>query len=379
MLLCASAAVAQELPLKASLEPNDVVLCGVVPSGPSEVSAGDASVDSLLMAGSRAAILGDHDTAGELLRQAATLAPNNSVIAYRLARTYEDQGEPELAVREYCRYLLIAPEAPDAAEVQQRIRTLASSASLVDQKQLADDIQAGLDSYALQQYEAAVLAFSRAVEMRPDWAPVYYNRGVANLALRRPADAVADLERYLELLPSAEDRSLVQARIDSVRAADLRSRTLPAPGGVFARGLVLPGLGQLSTGRPLSGILVLGASSAAVFWALQEEQVTRKRTGVDPFGNPYEFEVQVGERTHFVTGIGAAVGIAMIGAIEAFVVARSRLDAVQRISSVARRDLSASLRTHRTVSGNGVALELRLSTPSRHRAGDGRWSAPPAH
>jgi hypothetical protein len=49
-------------------------------------------VDSLLTAGSRAAILGDYPAAEDFLRRAAALDQGNPLVSYRLARTLDDQG-----------------------------------------------------------------------------------------------------------------------------------------------------------------------------------------------------------------------------------------------------------------------------------------------
>lgn len=313
----------QALALKPALTPDPVAeMCELVPAQSLVSLSSLAIVDSLLAQGSEAAILGDHDVAAELLRQAAMLDPGNPVIAYRLGRTLEDRGESDLAVKEYCRFLQIAPAGSDRAEVEGRIASLGSSSLEPVREQLAEAVRTGLEAYGQRRYQAAEAAFSQAVSLRPSWAAAYYNRGVARLALRQTAAAAADFERYLELAPTAEDGVLVRSQVESLRLAS--ARRLPPPGVALAGGLVIPGLGQHVTRRPVAGFLVLGGVAGAIYWGLREELVTKTASAIDPFGNPYEYQVRALERTNLVPGIAVAAGIAVAGAIEAYLYASSR-------------------------------------------------------
>jgi hypothetical protein len=79
--------------------------------------------------GQQAAILGDRSAAREQLRQAAALDPSDPDLAYQLARANDAAGAPADAAAEYCRFLALAPSAPEAAEARDRIAALAPPAA----------------------------------------------------------------------------------------------------------------------------------------------------------------------------------------------------------------------------------------------------------
>src|SRR5688572_20899640 len=123
IILLASSSEAQLLPLKRDATASGTP-CPAVKSPP--LSALPSTLtDSLLAAGSRAAILGDHQNARDLLEQATQLDPANFVASYRLARTLDDSGEYGEALREYCRYLSLGPTAADTLDVRHRVQQLA--------------------------------------------------------------------------------------------------------------------------------------------------------------------------------------------------------------------------------------------------------------
>jgi tetratricopeptide (TPR) repeat protein len=57
---------------------------------------------------------------------------------------------------------------------------------------------AGLRSYLLHDFEAAIHSFDRALELGPDIENTHYARGLAPLQLGRADDAIASLVRSLE-------------------------------------------------------------------------------------------------------------------------------------------------------------------------------------
>lgn len=73
-----------------------------------------------------ASIVGDNAAATALYQQAATLDPTDAGIAYALGRGYEAAADTR-AMAEYCRFLAISPNAPEATDVRQRIAELALS------------------------------------------------------------------------------------------------------------------------------------------------------------------------------------------------------------------------------------------------------------
>jgi hypothetical protein len=134
-----------------------------------------------------------------------------------------------------------------------------------------------------------------------------------------------DLERYLQLSPAAPDR---QAVLDRLRAASQRQP--PSPAGAFARGLILPGLGQHYTRRAPVGLAVLGGAGGALYLALRPDYLTSvdtvTRQFIDPFGNTYTETYLVtrrtAERRHLEVGIASAAAITLLGAMEAYLQAK---------------------------------------------------------
>jgi Flp pilus assembly protein TadD len=378
LVLTRGALAAQELPLKRPPEPASAGECPALPAAGTP-RARHTAVDSLLSAGSRAAILGDYPAAEELLRRAAQLDGANPVVSYRLARTLDDQGKTQAAALEYCRYLALAPDAPDAAEIRGRVRDLVGTGSVALRDPWTGEMAAAVTAYESGRLADAVEGFTRAIALRPDGAEGYYNRGVAYVAMQRADAAAQDLEAYLRLAGQPEDAPRVRSRLELLTAAASPAgssappplaapeprRTTAAPGRVLIQGLVLPGLGQHETGRTLFGLGVLSAVGGAVYLALHQEVVVQQREGVDPFGNRYPYDVRVQERPYQSLGIGAAVGIGLAAAVESFLYARGQGSTAAPI--VARGSARASARSEGpqelqlsvVPSGAGVSVGLR--------------------
>ena len=51
----------------------------------------------------------------------------------------------------------------------------------------------------LGDYDSAVQDLTRAIELKPSWARAYFNRGLAHKMRGEFDNAIADLERYLEM------------------------------------------------------------------------------------------------------------------------------------------------------------------------------------
>jgi tetratricopeptide (TPR) repeat protein len=378
----------QTLPIKAPPAEAEPGACPPVALPSPGPTAFPAAVDSLLTSGSRAAILGDHTAAEELLRRAAALDPANPVVSYRLARTLDDHGSREEAALEYCRYLALAPSAVDAEAIRERARTLLAGAAPPAPERWKLEALSGIEAFHAGRYDDAAAAFTRVVELRPDLADGFYNRGVANLAAGRVQHASADLETYLRMSPAAKDASRVRERLDGLaarsrvrpqeeeRAAPAQAARTFAPGRVLVQGLVVPGLGQHATGRTVWGVGVLAAVGGAVYVGTRSESVVRRQEARDPFGNRYEYDVRVLERPHQAIGIGAAVAIGVAAALESYLYARGRAEPAAVVASgwakpVALRKLTV------VPFVDGVRLGLSVSVDRRvppDRVGSPPWA-----
>jgi TM2 domain-containing membrane protein YozV len=108
----------------ASGQPVALAACPAVKRPAAPTDAQRRAARALVQRGQQAAILGDRAAAREQFRQAAQLDPTDADLAYELARAHDGAGASADAAAEYCRFLALAPSAPEAAEVRERVATL---------------------------------------------------------------------------------------------------------------------------------------------------------------------------------------------------------------------------------------------------------------
>ncbi len=281
----------------------------------------------------QSAILGDRSAARDQLRQATAMDPTNPDLAYQLARAQEAVGASDDARAEYCRFIALAPTAAEAAEARERISALARPTQASVPEQVMAPFRNGIAAYETGRYPQAVTAFGSAIAAQPDWADAYYDRALANAARGQRDLAIADFQQYLRLRPDADDRQAVLTRISGLRTEPL------SPGAALGLGLVIPGAGQMYTGRKAFGLLTLAAAGGAVAYALKSDPVTERylvSDDQDPFGNvlpPYIATRQVSGRPYLTAGLATAGAIALSSAVEAFVYARHANQREKRISA----------------------------------------------
>jgi hypothetical protein len=167
-----------------------------------------------------------------------------------------------------------------------------------------------------RQFGAADSVFGAISEQLPTAPEVFYNRALARAASGRRPQAIADFEKYLELAPQASDRSAIRSAMNR-----LQDRVY-GPGQALGSGVLVPGFGQMSTGRPVLGVLVLGAVTGALVFALAEQQTIHVATFTDPFGNPYVDSLPRTERPNLVLGAAGAAALWLGSAWEAMSYAR---------------------------------------------------------
>lgn len=241
----------------------------------------DAETRRLLGSGQEAALQGEHATARDAFKQAAQRSPMNALVAYYLGREHEALQENTEAVREYCRYLQLAPTARDYDDVQGRIVRLVPRSELARVDDARASFSSGIALLERRQYIAADSMFGRIATELPNAPEVYFNRGLARAARGERNLATDDFEKYLELTPNPTDRAAIRSAV-----GQLQDRVF-GTGQAFGSGLAFPGMGQMSTGRPVFGVLVLGAVSGAIAWGLTQQAGFEVGTFRDPFGNSY--------------------------------------------------------------------------------------------
>ena len=269
----------------------------------------------------QSAILGDRNAARDQLRQAAAVDPTNPELVHQLARAQEALGANEDAVAAYCRFLALAPSAPEATEARERVAALGRTTEATVSERVLAPFRTGVTAYEAGRYAQAATAFGSAIALQPDWADAYYDRALANAARGQRELAITDLQQYLRLRPEAEDRAAVIARINALRGGPL------SPTAALGLGLVIPGAGQMYTGRRGFGVATLAVAGGALAYAFKSGPVTKQFLvePVDPFGNPLppytETRTESG-RPNLTLGLASVGVIAGATAIEAFLHAR---------------------------------------------------------
>lgn len=364
--VAASNVGAQQLTPKRALSPTSVLPCPAPPAGPSPARNDSPDVRRLVALGHEAAIVGDHRQARDVFLDAARLSPGDERIAYQLGRAFEELDDRPAAIREYCRFLALAPQASDAADVRTRIGALTApaggGASIAERANA--NFKTGLTHLDQRRWREASDAFGRVIQALPRAAEAYYDRAIALAELGQRDAAVRDLEQYLSLRPTAEDQTIVRQRVGALRGPTWNPTT------ALVTGLALPGLGQVYTSRPWIGLGVAALAGTSLFFAFREkdEQEIRDYSVIIPGFPPIINIDTVPVTKHPYRAVGLSVfAAATIGAaIEATRYARrSRGDPVRRGRPAAAARIGA------------IDLFAPDVVPSRHGLAfrvTGRWT-----
>ena len=349
---------AQQLAPKRTLAATSPQGCAAVvtpvttPSGPVNE---DSETRRLISSGQELSLQGDHTGARDAFVQAAKRSPQNAVLAYYLGREHEFLSAPNDAVKEYCRYLLLSPNARDADEVQGRIVRLSPRSQLAQVDEAKARFSSGLALLERRQYVAADSIFGSIAKQLPNAPEPYFNRALSRAARGERTLAMQDFQKYVDLAGNPADRAAINAAV--ARLQDRVFGTSQALGS----GLLLPGMGQMSTGRPFLGVAVLGVVAGALAWGMAEEQGFEVATFQDPFGNPYIDSLPRTTRPNLPIA-AAAAGLLWAGAAyEAMSYARSsraRAESIIRLTVAGSDDANMYVAVERRRVGAGLKLRL---------------------
>ncbi|HYW29958.1 MAG TPA: tetratricopeptide repeat protein [Gemmatimonas sp.] len=318
----ARTASAQSLTIKRSMPVEVAPGCGVSASGNTGLRRDNADARRLAAEGQEAALAGDRAAARTAFARAAALNPGDDRIAYELGRANEELADTSAAVTEYCRYLVLASEGREAADVRGRLQRLMPPASVTNAQRSAETFRTGVSHFDARRYEPAANAFGETIRRTPPANEALFNRALARSASGRRADAVKDLEAYLISAPAATDRAAV------IRAIDVLRRPVYSSGTAFTRGLI-PGFGQFYTGRSGRGVAVLLAVAGAGALAAYQKTETKEVPYVDPNGVPVPYTETSTKRPYLIPGLAAGVGLTLAAAFEA---SRYASSASQRVA-----------------------------------------------
>ena len=311
----------QSLTLKRTIALGAAPGCPIATPTPT-VRRDNAEARRLSAAGQEAALIGDRAAARDAFAKAAALNPSDERIAYDLARAHEELGDAAASVREYCRYLSLAPAGPQASDVRTRLSRLAPREAVQASQRALDRFRVGVSNYDRARFEIASQAFDDVVRFAPQATEALYNRALARIAAGHRDEASRDLQAYLAADPTATDRLVVTQAIELLRRPAFDS------GEAFRLGL-LPGFGQFYTRRPAFGVLVVAGVAGAAVAALYEKTEVRLVPYVDPNGVSVPYEEEFTERPYFVPAIATAAAVTLGAAFEAFMYARGTQRAVQ--------------------------------------------------
>ena len=309
---------AQSLPVQSVLGTAAVSGCSATPAlAPVNGQALPAEVlKTLVERAQDASLQGDHVAARDAYESAAASAPSDGRIAYYLGREYEALRDASKAVQSYCRFLALSPTATDVDDVRGRVVRLTSADDIARLDRAQVLFRSGVVLLQRGAYDAADSIFVGATLLVPNAPAALYNRGLARAARGARSAAVADFRRYIALTPGGRDHAAIEIAIGAL------PRRVYDPANALVMGLLLPGLGQFRTGRPLLGIASLGAMSGAITLALewsQEYQLVARR---DPQGKAFVDSVYATVHPSAIAGYSAAAAIWLLSAVEARLYAR---------------------------------------------------------
>ena len=319
LLVVAAAAVAsaQSLPLKRPNLNPITVACPTFQAPAAPVRQQVDEANRLATLAQESALEGDHRNARDLFSQAAALNPRDATLAYRLGREYEEMQQPQDAVRQYCRYLSLAPTAPDAPQLSQRVGHLLTPADMTRGNAVVAAFHTGVTEFDSQDWTGAIASFGDAAKQDTALSAAVYNRALASDRDGDAAAAIRDYSKYVQMEPEASDAPAVRGRVNGLRSS------IPSTGTAFALGLI-PGGGQFYTHQPVLGVAVVLAVAGGVAFAAHSQSVTRDTMYQDPFGRLYPGTYTQTQHPDLAVGAAAAGGVLLLGAIEAALVAHSR-------------------------------------------------------
>jgi tetratricopeptide (TPR) repeat protein len=239
------------------------------PAAANDVDRGRAR--ELAQRGQQAAILGDGSAALRALLDASALDPSAADLAYQLARVHETLRDTASAVREYCRYLALAPMSSETREVVDKLWALSPPTldRLIDLPLAIFHV--GVAAFYRGDLPAADSAFTAAIASDSTWADAYYNRARVRQSAGDAFGSRADLAKYVALNRDANTRAagLTEPSGTGPRFYD--------PLATLGMGAVIPGGGYFYTQRPVRGVLTMIATGATAATGLVQ-RTTGPRT-----------------------------------------------------------------------------------------------------
>ncbi len=140
------------------------------------------------------------------LQSLKEILANSPAAVFDLANCAEDNNRPDEAMRLLRRYLELSPSALDAARVKQRIVELDALKALPTQSgvQVRALYATAERSIEESQYDGALLAYTRAADLLPDFPLTHWKLGLLQETMGNVAEARKQFTRCRELETDAE-------------------------------------------------------------------------------------------------------------------------------------------------------------------------------
>jgi len=310
---------------------------------------------------------GNLDRALQLLRSApASLSPvDGSVRALYTGLIYFVQSDPIRARESFMLAVRLDPEArlDPALHAPSRIAAFQAARDAVVQewRNEADDADARGDRDTALRYLRTVLAAlpgDVAAQSRIDRIEEAIRQEEAG---RQAARAAADTLR--QSIMGQQDTSVTGANRPppSPTPANGTARRLQmySSGQALAMGIVVPGLGQVYTGRKLLGVLSLALAGGAVGTGVLVERVK-----IDCYVLPVDgtcpadqVKLERTERPYLNAGIAGAAAVTLVGALDAFFAARRANTRAAEAQRSRTGGLTIAIRPSLRVAARAVRVE----------------------
>jgi len=142
------------------------------------------------------------------------VSPGHSTAHWRRAQALEGLGATEAAVEDYSRVIALTPQFVDARErrgiLRLRLQQFAPALedlgvlAAADSRSFTAHHLSSLCLYNLGRFDEAEASASRAIDLHPEIGEAWFFRGIARYAGQKPREALADIQRCVELDPNDE-------------------------------------------------------------------------------------------------------------------------------------------------------------------------------
>lgn len=309
LLLITGPAGAQLLAPKRALSAPAATQCAGV-TLPSDARRDPAAARVAAARARELALEAERTQARDAFARAAALDPADPQLAYDLGRAAEEAGDRTTAITALCRYLLLAPAGREAGEARSRLTRLVPQAPSAREAAARTAFARGVDALDARRFDQAAAAFDAVLRDLPGAPEAAFDRALARIGQGRDAEAAADLAAYVASPAAGSDRAQVLRAVEALRQPRW------SPTGALGRGIV-PGLGQLYTGRQAPGLAVLTVAAGGVAAAFVERRTIEQRQFRDEFGNSYSSAVPSSSRPYAAAGLAVAAGVTIAAAVEA--------------------------------------------------------------